>query len=317
MISTQPAMAINVNFDSLSEAYGFPPAFRDPSYFQIFDRFLSLLARRGFPCSIYVIGKDLENPEVFARVRAWSEMGHEIGNHTWSHPADLGTLHPDLLRDEITRAHEIIALAARREPRGFIAPGWSTSEKVISVLIDLKYLYDTSLFPSVWIFPVIAKVALNHLAKPGEALRSLRRADWAYCFEKPGRSFIADRSFSPVEMAGEETIVELPLPTFGRFSLPYWHTTAFISGWERARGRLKKCLEKVESFYYLFHPADWTGREDLPDTGGHGLQRMNVSLSEKMRILEQALEDIASSGREVITMENLALRFKAARSPAI
>ncbi len=112
------------------------------------DRFLKIANRYQAPLSIFVVGQDLQNPEIFARVRDWSNAGHEIGNHSWSHPVNLGCLSPDKVRDEIFRTHEMILKCTGKEPTGFIAPAWSTSKALVNTLIDLDYLYDTSVFPS-------------------------------------------------------------------------------------------------------------------------------------------------------------------------
>ena len=71
---------------------GFPKKFNDPSYFKGFDRVIKIINKYNIKISIYVIGKDLENKEIFARVRDWSSAGHEIGNHSWSHYHNLGSL---------------------------------------------------------------------------------------------------------------------------------------------------------------------------------------------------------------------------------
>ena len=158
--------AININFDSLSEMYGFPKGYRDPSFFEISKRFFSLSEKYGFKYSIYVIGKDLEEDQHARAVKEWSDRGHEIGNHSWSHPLNLGALPPDDIRRQVRSAHEIIARVTGRAPRGFIAPGWSTSKELVKALIEMDYVYDTSTFPSWVLYPMMAKMLWNH--KGGE-----------------------------------------------------------------------------------------------------------------------------------------------------
>ena len=54
--------AMNINFDSLGEAYGFPEGWRDPSFHEVADRLLDIADRYGFKYSIYIIAKDLDGP---------------------------------------------------------------------------------------------------------------------------------------------------------------------------------------------------------------------------------------------------------------
>ena len=142
----KPPLAININFDSLNEAFGFPKNFKDPSYFHIFDRMKNIADKLGIKFSIYIIGKDLLHKEVAARVREWSNEGHEIGNHSWSHLINLTSLNKQEIYNEIYYSHDIINRITGIEPKGFISNCWSTSKDVVSNLIKLNYTYDTSFF---------------------------------------------------------------------------------------------------------------------------------------------------------------------------
>ena len=136
-------IAVSLHFDSLSEAYGFPSKYCDPSYFAAFERINKLSQNYKLPLSIFIIGRDLENKENFKQVRDWSQQGHEIGNHSWSHFAHFGSLPINELKDEIKKSHYLIAECIGHEPKGFISPLWSSSKDLIRTLIDLNYAYDT------------------------------------------------------------------------------------------------------------------------------------------------------------------------------
>ena len=77
--------AISINFDSLGEAYGFPPGYKDPSFSDVAERFFKIAENYKFKYSIYLIGKDLEKPENRECVKKWASQAHEIGNHSYSH----------------------------------------------------------------------------------------------------------------------------------------------------------------------------------------------------------------------------------------
>ena len=61
--------AINLNFDSLGEAYGFPYGYKDPTFFEVSERFLKVAEKYKFKYSIYVIGKDLEKSNSFRKLK--------------------------------------------------------------------------------------------------------------------------------------------------------------------------------------------------------------------------------------------------------
>ena len=53
---------INLNFDSLGAAYGWPSGFKeDKAFTKGLDRITSLCRKLNIPITIFVVGKDLEN----------------------------------------------------------------------------------------------------------------------------------------------------------------------------------------------------------------------------------------------------------------
>ena len=302
--------AIDINFDSLNEACGFPPGFRDPSFFAAFDRLQSLADRFGFKMSLFIIGRDLENPEIAARVREWGQAGHEIGNHTWTHRFDFGALPPVQIQDEIQRAHDRIGTVTGVAPRGFIAPNWCTSHHVANTLIRLGYLYDSSAFPSVMMAALVAKAALNHRKDPERVMRLLRRRDWLLQPRLGGEPFLVDGRYRRVKTAGPGTMVMLPLPTRSPLHLPLWHTVGLMFDQNRYLRQVRQAVTRP-GFYHLMHPADFTGPEDLNDTQTHSLERFSIPVAQKMDLVERVFTILAESGRPVVTMAELASAVRA------
>lgn len=80
---------------------------------------LELLARHNARATFFVCGQNAARlPHV---LRAIAAAGHEIGNHTWSHPR-LDFTSTARMRDEIRRTQEIVQSAAGVTPRLFRAP---------------------------------------------------------------------------------------------------------------------------------------------------------------------------------------------------
>ena len=82
------------------------------------------------------------------------EAGHEIVNHTLSHPDNeeldphrhFHLLPPEVLEEQVRSGHELIAETLGVRPRGFRAPhfGHQHTEAVYPILRDLGYLYSSS-----------------------------------------------------------------------------------------------------------------------------------------------------------------------------
>jgi hypothetical protein len=290
------SIAININLDSLGEGYGFPKDYNDPTFTTVMDRFFSLSEKWGFLYTIFVIGKDLEVQSNRRAVASWAKRGHEIGNHSWSHPHNFGTLSKEYLRQEILRSHNIIADCIGTAPKGFIAPGWGISRAMQDILMDLEYDYDTSSWPTILMYPALIKLLLNHRGD-GRFGRVLLRKDIHY-------PLIGKRQAHCIRR-GNKTLVSMPLPT-NRFRIASWHTTAFMFGWNIHRKILRSSLRDTNYFYYLVHPADLAHAEDLDPSRKLCIERMNFPLDHKLRLMECAMEELATSGRALVTMGELA-----------
>src|SRR5437016_10626733 len=88
-------------------------------------RLLDLLAQRHIHVTFFVIGENVaQHPEIVKRA---AREGHEIGNHSWSHP-NLAKISDENVRSQIKRTEEAIsgAIGSRpvllRPPYGSITP---------------------------------------------------------------------------------------------------------------------------------------------------------------------------------------------------
>lgn len=302
--------AISLHFDSLGYGYGFPSGHRDPTFFEVSERFLKLAEKYNFKYSIYIIGKDLEKSENRERVNKWALRGHEIGSHSWLHLQNLGALDKTTIRREVKMAHEIITKTVGYEPKGFISPAWSTSSELEEVLIELNYRYDSSGFPSWILFPMILKILIGNLNK-GEVFKLLHRKDYLYCLFGPrSPSNNTGNLFKSFNSSGKNCITMLPIPT-NKYRMAFWHTLVFVFGWNIYEKILNSCL-KEDFFYLVVHAADLMDEKDLIP----GLRiRTNLErvkkppLAVKTHYLEKSIERIIASGRKIITMQELANRF--------
>lgn len=291
--------AVSLNLDSMDHAFGYPAGYEDPTFGPVMDRFEEFADQFRFRYSVYVIGRDLEKQRHRAKVRGWAERGHEIGNHTWNHYTNLGALPKAELTEEIHRTHSALADATGQAPNGFIAPAWSYSDRMMDVLAEQGYAYDTSLFPSLLYYPFVFKNAWNHRTHGEKFWRVLDRRDWLAPLTGSREPYL-DRG-----------MVMLPVPsTPGPFGLTIWHTTGFLLGWEKHFAMLRAALAARKFFYYVVHPADLTCDQDFPDMPINSLERIGGSLEEKQLRFEQSLQVIADAQREWVTLRELARRAK-------
>ena len=95
------------------------------------DQILALLKKYDIRATFFMIGSNVaQYPQVARRV---AEGGHEIGNHTYSHPHMLGIDACSLMK-EIQKTEKVLAENGIKKPNLFRPPeGYRTREQCISL----------------------------------------------------------------------------------------------------------------------------------------------------------------------------------------
>ncbi len=97
---------------------------------------LDLFRQAGAKATFYMIGSQIEsNPKV---AKAVHEQGHEIGNHTFTHP-HLSELPEKACFDELARTEALIEEAAGTKPQTFRPPYLDCNEQVAGVSAGFGY----------------------------------------------------------------------------------------------------------------------------------------------------------------------------------
>ena len=105
-------------------------------------KLLDLLAARHIKATFFVIGENVaEHPEIVARA---VREGHEIGNHSWSHPY-FARMSDDAIRSQLKRTEEAILSAAGIRPKLFRPPYGSITERQKRWIHD-EFGYDIILW---------------------------------------------------------------------------------------------------------------------------------------------------------------------------
>jgi peptidoglycan-N-acetylglucosamine deacetylase len=87
--------------------------FDDGPQAKLTPKLLDLLAAHHIKATFFVIGENVaEHPDVVARA---AREGHEIGNHSWSHP-NLGKMSDEAVRRQVHRAEDAIKAATGLRP---------------------------------------------------------------------------------------------------------------------------------------------------------------------------------------------------------
>jgi peptidoglycan/xylan/chitin deacetylase (PgdA/CDA1 family) len=126
-------------------------------------KLLEIAAKRHIKLTFFVLGECVEqNPAVLQREVA---EGHEIGNHSWSHP-NLAKLSDDAVHNQLQRTEEIIVKTAGVKPK-LMRPPYGELTKQQRILVNHDFGYKVILWdvdPLDWKRPGPSVVARRIIA---------------------------------------------------------------------------------------------------------------------------------------------------------
>lgn len=252
-------------------------------------RFLEIFARHGIRATFFVVAGDLVSQAARALVRDIVAAGHELGNHSYSHPYDLARLPAERVNDEIRRAHGEISNVSGMPVVGFRAPGYDLSARMVEVIASLGYLYDSSLFPAPAYYAAKAMVMAG--------LRLVGRKSGAVMTDPRGLLAPAE-PYRPNPRhpwrRGQATLVELPIAVTPGLRLPAIGTNLLLAP-TAIRAAWLESMRSRPFFNFELHGID------LIDADGDGIPSqlvarqpdLRATLPMKQRALEATLDRLA------------------------
>ncbi len=308
--------SLSVDLDSLShycaihslDAAALPAGATHSVYRIALERFLSLFEELGLRATFFVVGKELGDEASAAQVARAFNAGHELGNHSWSHPYALTRLAAPLMEEEVRLGEEALAHLTGARPKGFRAPGYTLTAPLHTLLSERGYLYDSSAFPAAAYY--LAKGAvMGALALAGRPSRAI--LDRPRVLRAPRAPYLASRRevyrrARPDELAG--ALLELPISVERFTTIPFIGTTALLLP-ERAASALYRSMRRRPFFNFELHGIDLL---DAADVDFPPLARRQRELSlpwREKRARLRALMARVAEDFEVVTLEQAALRI--------
>ncbi len=305
-IARLPAGSINIDLDTLRDyapGYGFTfDRAADPVYESALPRFLELLEKLDVPATLFTIGRDAINAAHGDILRDAFRAGHEPGNHTMTHPRKLSKMSMDAMRREIVDGHEAVASVAGREPVGFRSPCYDVSGRVLEILDELHYRYDSSVHPTI-LGPVVDAVVF--LKSRGRS-REWRPGTYFHALA-PLKAYRPSRT-SPWRSGNDGELLELPLSAVPWTRMPFYGTWTQATGKKVFDKSLKKIRRNGGLLNFHFHAIELL---DLNDPGVDQRFRvhpgMTQPLEERRATLEAMIRDFKAA-YELVTLAELANR---------
>ncbi len=265
-----------------------------PVYAVGVPRLLDLLEEYEIRATFFVCGRDLEHPLRRDIAREIVRRGHELANHSYSHPRGFARLRGQALKAEVMEADARIAEVFGRPVYGFRAPGYSLSPALLALLERAGYLYDASLLPTPW----------ASLMRWGQRLISRGRVDashygtWAYR-RAPLTPYHPD--LRAPERPGQANLWEVPVTTMPWLRIPFHGTFVVTFGWWLFRWGIRLTRRRGLGITYLLHPAELI--DPVQDPRLASFRFLRIPWAEKRPLYEAILRTLSEAYLLVPTAE--------------
>jgi len=261
-----PQASINIDIDTLSEDIdGVTRVIRSEelraiSYRRVMPRFLELLDRHNVKATFFVIGRDVaDHEDVLAAI---ASAGHELANHTMTHPKQLVHLDDETLAREIADCGRVLERVAGRPVVGFRAPGCTISMRVVDALRRGGYRYDSSLNTSLCYY-ALKKMFKAVRLKDKEYLSTQRLAD-VFGPRAPYR--MSTTRLGRPDAA--ESFVEIPISIVPYVSYPFVTSLMLHFGTRPSLSALAMLVSRGMFVNCELHINEFTDRADIHGYNG-------------------------------------------------
>lgn len=204
-------------------------------FYLTINNIVLLLKKFNLKATFFVVGKDLEDSYKVNILRNVVLEGHEIANHTYTHPNNLSKMKPSDIQDEIRKTNRIIFDNLGVEVKGFRAPNFDIGTNTLNILAKNGIIYDCSLLSTPW--------------KP--LLRALKGENIIFS------NYLGRISFIPSSMH----IMEIPVSTFPYFKFPcnlsYMLALPEIISSKYFRALYKYYLKRDKPLILVLHLSDF------------------------------------------------------------
>ncbi|WP_437562846.1 polysaccharide deacetylase family protein [Sorangium sp. So ce542] len=262
-------------------------------------RIAAFAASHGIPVTLFAIGRDLARPASAAALRALSDAGHAVENHSYAHRYDLSRLPRPAIAADVLLGAEAIAEAVGRRPTGFRAPGYTVSDALFDALDAIGVAFDSSVFPCP---PYYAAKALAMGVQRAQGRGSAAILDTPRVLAAPRRPYRPGR---PWYRRGGRRFVELPIQVTPGLRLPVIGTSVGLAGATGARWLARACAGEALVNLEL-HGMDFLDRGDGLEALAAYQPELRVPLGRRMEALGAFVEEIARGGARFVRLDEAA-----------
>lgn len=258
-------------------------------------RALRFFSELGVKATFFCVGRELETSTAASSwIRRAYEDGHEIANHTYTHPFSFGTLSEENMHAEIERGSDAIEKTTGCRPVGFRAPSYGITPGALKLLHSAGFLYDSSVFTSL----LNPAIRVYHRLFRKTPVSSGFDVSWRLAPREP---YYPNADDCLRESAAAEGPLEIPLPTTSWLRLPFYNNFHLTAGDAYRRFAVRRM--RTKTLPYLFHLIEFADFSDgLPEAlGVH--PNVRLSVEEKLRRMRDSVTILLENYTVVKTVD--------------
>ena len=249
--------SISVDTDSLIDIFS---AFHSEkisennlTYNVLLQRFLDIFKKYDIKATFFIIGKNLEDDSNSKILLKIINQGHELANHTYSHPLNFSKLSMNEKKMEIEKCHNLVYTKLGYDMKGFRAPSWDVDNETLTILENMGYDYDSSIFPSP--FKFIAYLFQIYKSRKIPLSNSLFQIKTLLTNFAPSKLYHPDHKH--IWRKGSMNLLEVPMSTTPIIKEPFYSTYYFIlKSKPHFLTSLKKIYKADYPLNFILHTMD-------------------------------------------------------------
>ncbi len=261
----------------------------DRFYDTAMERALTIFRKRKIEATFFCVGDELDKSSAARhRVRQAFEEGHEIGNHTFTHPYGLSGLSKESIRREITECSERILAVTGRPPAGFRSPSYDMSQKLMEIVREFPFLYDSS---ASWnLLQPLMKVYYRWFTK-----KKFSEEFGQGSSRIPSEPYFPSREDWRMPAPVSSGFLEIPLPRSPHFCLPFYNNFHLQAGSLARRFSVRGM--KAPTLVYLIHLIELVDESDGVPRALRVHPTVRMSWRKKILALEETLDQLCKKYR--------------------
>jgi hypothetical protein len=323
-----PSVAnVSIDFESIyyySETLGLRHPDRDRDYDRITNRFLDLFCELGVRATFFMVGEDIRQnkltPELLRRMTG---AGHELANHTMTHPFNLSRLSKARKEEEIVSTGRLLEDATGIAVVGFRAPCLDVDEEIVDLLERHGYRYESSVLP--FYLKQVQEFAYGVICHG----RFRSTGGWQNSFA-PGEPYVPERGQlhrrasngvgrnDAHQPSVARSLVEVPIATLPIIRVPFYSTIHFALGRASFDASYALLRRGRRHFTYELHSIDLADcREDALADRYPGIDRhpcLKQSAARNADFLRHAIRRFQQD-YELMTMRDMVARLNLDPAP--